>query len=39
MSTADDSRKLTWDAMTGLVTLDTASEGGLSVLAEEDEDA
>ena len=38
MNTADDRRKLTWDAETGLVTLDTGSEGGLSVLAEEDED-
>jgi hypothetical protein len=37
MSAADDRKKLTWDAEAGLVTLDTGSEGGLSVLAEEDE--
>ena len=38
MSAADDRKRLTWDAETGLVSLDTSSDGGLSVLAEEDED-
>jgi hypothetical protein len=38
MSVSEDRKKLTWEPETGLVTLDTGSEGGLSVLAEEDED-
>ncbi len=30
MSAADDRKRLTWDAETGLVSLDTSSDGGLS---------
>lgn len=38
LSAKYDKRKLTWAATAGLVTLDTTSEGGLSALADEEND-